>query len=110
MALIYSLFSSPSAFKKIMLAACNIGECTVCPLLFSLTNQVFLETLHRASFSPQESQAAALSPVREAVPRTSMCSVQSAPPEPPTSVSEPLSVMSVLPCTCCCVLPADYLS
>ncbi|XP_077923149.1 calpastatin isoform X8 [Halichoerus grypus] len=39
----------------------------------------------KPSEKTEESQAAALSPVREAVPRTSMCSIQSAPPEPPTS-------------------------
>nr|XP_055168787.1 calpastatin isoform X5 [Nyctereutes procyonoides] len=32
----------------------------------------------------EESQAAPLTPVSEAVPRTSMCSIQSAPPKPPT--------------------------
>ncbi|CAK7294948.1 CAST [Vulpes lagopus] len=32
----------------------------------------------------EESQAAPLTPVSEAVPRTSMCSIQAAPPKPPT--------------------------
>ena len=99
-----------------MLAACNVGERIVCPFSFSLANQAFLETLHRAPFSPQESQAAALTPVSEAVPRTSMCSIQSAPPKPPTVVSDPLdvercpeSVAFVLLCARCCVLPAGCL-
>ncbi|XP_044774014.1 calpastatin-like isoform X4 [Neomonachus schauinslandi] len=39
----------------------------------------------KPSEKTEESQAAALTPVSEAVPRTSMCSIQSAPPKPPTS-------------------------
>ncbi|XP_057163220.1 calpastatin isoform X8 [Ursus arctos] len=38
----------------------------------------------KPSEKTEESQAAALTPVSEAVPRTSMCSIQSAPPKPPT--------------------------
>lgn len=45
-ALIYSLFSNPSAFKKVMLiAAYNVGQRIVRALLCSLTNQFFLKTL-----------------------------------------------------------------
>ncbi|XP_030883955.1 calpastatin isoform X7 [Leptonychotes weddellii] len=39
----------------------------------------------KPSEKTEESQAAALTPVSEAVPRTSMCRIQSAPPKPPTS-------------------------
>lgn len=98
-----------------MIIAYNIAECIVGSLEFSVTNQVFLKNLHRTCFFPQESQASAPAPVGEDVPRASLCSVQSAPPKPATSVRDPLGIEKCLgkvtfflPCTFRSVSPACY--
>lgn len=104
---------NPWAFKKVTLTAYGVADCIVGLSLFSLNK--FLKIRHCTCFFLQESQTAAPTPVEAAVPRTSLCCVQSAPPPSASEVSGPLGtekclekVMFFLPCPFCCVLPSYY--
>lgn len=72
-----------------MLTEYSIAECIVDSSLFSVS-QIARKMRHHTCFFPQEPQAATSGLAGEDVPRTSLCSVQSAPPKPAALVSGPL--------------------